>query len=109
MVMVTCPSEEEALEISNLVVRKRLAACVNIIAVRSIYEWKGDLEDQQERLLLIKTQGERFEELRDMIKSVHSYDVPEIIAFDISAASADYANWIKSYVSKQDDSRIPKG
>jgi periplasmic divalent cation tolerance protein len=109
VVMVTCPSEEEALEISNLVVRKRLAACVNIVPIRSIYEWQGALEDQKEQLLLIKTIKDRFEEMRDMIKSVHSYDIPEIIAFDISAASPDYAYWIINYISKKDDSQIPKG
>jgi periplasmic divalent cation tolerance protein len=109
MVMVTCTSEEEALEISNLLVQRRLGACVNIIPVRSIYEWKGRLEDQQERLLIIKTQKERFDELRQTIKSAHSYDIPEIIAVDISLSSPEYAEWVKSCVSKEDNSQFPKG
>ncbi len=92
--MVTCGSVEEALEISNLLVRKRLAACVNILPVRSIYEWQGKVEDHSEQLLLIKSVRERFDGLRDAVRSLHSYDNPEIVSIDIADSSPDYADWV---------------
>lgn len=94
--MVTCGSEEEAQRIAALLIEKHLAACVNIVPVRSIYEWQGKVEDQQEWLMIIKTEKSLFNDIKTIIEANHSYETPEIIAMDISMASDDYANWIKS-------------
>ena len=96
VVLVTCGSEEEALKISNALVEERLAACVNIISpIRSIYRWEGKIWDEEERLLIIKTQKKRFEALEKKVKSLHSYSVPEIISLSIVEGSSSYLNWIR--------------
>jgi periplasmic divalent cation tolerance protein len=80
------------------VVSDKLAACVNITDVHSIYRWQGKVEKAGEKLLIIKTLKSHFSELERLIKANHSYDNPEIIAFDISAVSSDYAEWVKNSV-----------
>ena len=95
IVFVTCGSEEEALNISRALVEEQLAACVNLISpVRSIYRWEGKIWDEKEWLLIIKTQGKRFDELEKKVKSLHSYSVPEIIALPIIAGSYSYLDWL---------------
>lgn len=96
VVMVACGSEDEAQRIARLLIEAHLAACVNIIPVRSIFEWDGKIEDQSERLLLIKSMKSRFDQIRDMVKANHSYELPEIIAVDIASASEEYTDWIKT-------------
>ena len=95
IVLVTCGSEEEALKISRSLVEERLAACVNLISpVRSIYRWEGEIWDEKEWLLMIKTQRKRFKEIEAKVKSLHSYSVPEIIALPIIAGSSSYLAWL---------------
>jgi len=96
VVLVTCGSEKEAVRIARAVVRARLAACVNIhgAPVRSIYHWKGKMEDAREWLLLMKTTQKRFAALRAEIQKLHSYDLPEIIAIPIASGSAEYLRWV---------------
>ena len=95
IVFVTCGSEEEALNISRVLVEEQLAACVNLISpVRSIYRWEGKIWDEKEWLLIIKTQRKRFDEVEKKVKSLHSYSVPEIIALPIIAGSSSYLDWL---------------
>src|SRR4030066_2254131 len=96
VVLVTCGSEDEAVEIAHALVEERLAACVNMIsAVRSIYRWEGKIWDEKEWMLIIKTQKKRFEELEKKVKSLHSYSVPEIIALPVVEGSSSYLKWIR--------------
>ena len=96
VVLVTCGSEEEALQIANALVESRLAACVNLVApIRSIYRWEEKIWDEKEWLLIIKTEKHRFEELEKRVKSLHSYSVPEIISLPIVEGSSAYLNWIR--------------
>jgi periplasmic divalent cation tolerance protein len=96
VVLVTCGTEDEAVEIAHALVEERLAACVNLISpVRSIYRWEGKIWDEKEWVLIIKTQKRRFEELEKKVKSLHSYSVPEIIALPIIEGSASYLNWLE--------------
>jgi periplasmic divalent cation tolerance protein len=96
LVLVTCGSEEEALKIAKALVGEHLAACVNIISpIRSIYRWEGEVWDEKEWLLIIKTQKQRFEELESNVKVLHSYSVPEIISLPITEGSSAYLNWIR--------------
>ena len=84
VVLSTCASPEEAEKIARALVEKKLAACVNILpAVRSIYRWKGAIEDEQETLLLIKSSRALFGELRAEVQKLHSYEIPEVIAIPI--------------------------
>ena len=96
VVLVTCGSEEEALKIAHSLVGERLAACVNLVSpIRSIYRWEGKICDEKEWLLIIKTGGERFEELEKKVKALHSYSVPEIIGLPIVEGSSSYLEWLR--------------
>jgi len=96
VVVATCGSAKEARRIARTLVEKRLAACGNILQapVRSIYRWKGKVESAKEYLLVIKTSRRRFAALRETVKRLHSYDVPEIIALPIIEGSSEYLKWV---------------
>jgi periplasmic divalent cation tolerance protein len=99
IVLTTCDSREEADKISQHLVEKRLAACVNAIPqVRSTYRWQGKVEIAQEWLLLVKTTAEKFAQVRDAIRVLHSYELPECIAISIEDGSAAYFQWIEESV-----------
>ena len=98
VVLTTCPDEASAARIAGELIESRLAACVSRQAVRSTYRWQGRIEDEPEVLLLIKTVGSRFAELEMRLKSLHPYDVPEIIALPITAGSAAYLSWLGTEV-----------
>jgi periplasmic divalent cation tolerance protein len=96
VIFITAPTEDEAAGIARVLVEARLAACVNIVKnVRSIYSWQGNIEDDTEVLMIVKSQKRLFDDLSAKVKELHSYDVPEIIAFSITAGSEDYLTWIK--------------
>src|ERR1700749_700334 len=94
VVFCTCSSAEEARRIASALVESRLAACVNLLPpVRSIYHWKGAVEEGDEVLMIIKSARPLFARLRDEISRLHSYEVPEIIALAIVEGSAPYLSW----------------
>jgi periplasmic divalent cation tolerance protein len=94
VVLVTCP-QDAVEEITEEVLKSRLAACVNILgAVRSRYRWKGQLESVDESLLLMKTRTELFGKLARAIKRVHRYEVPEIVELRIGGGNKPYLDWI---------------
>jgi periplasmic divalent cation tolerance protein len=95
IVFVMAANEEEASSIARTRVEERLAACVNVIApVRSIYRWRGAIEESSECLLLIKTRASHYLKVERRVKQLHSYEVPEIIATALAHGSSDYLNWI---------------
>jgi periplasmic divalent cation tolerance protein len=99
IVLCTAGSEEEARKIARHLVEQRLAACVNIVPrMESIYRWQGKLESSGEWLLLIKTTVERFPAVRDAIRDLHSYELPECIAISIEDGSSGYLEWIAQSV-----------
>jgi periplasmic divalent cation tolerance protein len=96
VVFVTAGSESEAEVIATTLVEERLAACVNIVSpVRSIYRWEGKIANEQEWLLVIKTQAKRFADLETKIRSLHSYQVPEVIALPIVQGAEAYVQWLR--------------
>ena len=96
VVYITSPGEEEATGLAHALVEAKLAACVNMISnVRSIYSWQGNIEDDRELLLIVKTQRHLFDRLAVKVREIHSYDLPEIIAVPIIAGSPDYLRWLK--------------
>jgi periplasmic divalent cation tolerance protein len=98
----TAGSEEEARKIANLLVERKLAACVNLVPqIESIYRWQGKVESSREWLLLIKTTEKKFPELQKAIRELHSYEVPELIAIGIEDGSADYLAWITESVESR--------
>jgi periplasmic divalent cation tolerance protein len=95
IVFVMAGSENEAAKIARTLVEERLAACVNIIGpVRSIYRWRGAVEDEREYLLTVKTRARLFARVERRVKELHSYEVPEIVAIAIAAGSRRYIEWI---------------
>ncbi len=95
VVLCTCPDEPTAERISREVVSARLAACVNRLSgIRSMYHWKGALQDEPEVLLVIKTVRTRYGELEMRLKALHPYEVPEIIALPIVAGAERYLTWM---------------
>ena len=100
VVLVMCGSRKEARKIARVVVERQLAACVNEIgaAVRSVYRWKGKVETATEFLLVIKSTKRRFAGLRDAVRELHSYDVPEIIALPVVEGLRAYLEWIAESV-----------
>ncbi len=82
VIMVTAGNGDEALIIARTLVEEKLAACVQIIPrIRSIYRWKGEICDEEEYLLIMKTRQALFPALQNRIRKLHSYEVPEIISF----------------------------
>lgn len=95
VVLVTVGSQEEGRVIAEALVAQRKAACVNIVPrVNSIFRWEGKLEDDQESLLVIKSRADLFQGIVDLVKGIHSYDVPEIIALPIIDGNREYLSWI---------------
>ncbi len=94
MVLCTCP-DAAAPELARTLVEERLAACVNIVAgVRSIYRWDGEICDDAEVLLVMKTAADRLEALIARAVQDHPYDCPEVIALPIEAGHAGYLDWV---------------
>jgi periplasmic divalent cation tolerance protein len=95
IVFTTAGSEDEALKIAHHLVEHQLAACVNIVPrIQSVYRWQGKVESSEEWLLVIKTSVERFPAVRDAIRELHSYDLPECIAVSIDDGSGEYLDWL---------------
>jgi len=96
LVLTTVSSEDEGRAIAQKIVEDRLAACVSeLSAVRSFYWWEDRMNDEQEFILIIKTRTSLFKEVEEKIKTLHSYEVPEIIALPVLAGSEDYLEWIR--------------
>ena len=97
--IVTVPNIEEGKKIARSLVESRLAACVNIIKdISSVYRWKGEIQEDNEHLLLIKTTEDKTEALIQKIKAIHSYSEPECIGMKIDKGSETYLKWIKDVV-----------
>jgi periplasmic divalent cation tolerance protein len=96
IVLVTVPDQETGESIANTLLEKKLVACVNFITpVVSFFTWKGDIERDDEVLLMLKSRVDLFEsQLIPAIESIHPYDIPEIIALPILMGSMGYLNWI---------------
>jgi periplasmic divalent cation tolerance protein len=96
IVLITAPSTETGKEIARALLDARLAACVNILpAVNSMYVWEGDIYDEDEVLLIVKTRAELLDEgLIPAVQKLHPYKVPEIIVLPIVKGARNYLDWI---------------
>ena len=95
VVLCTCPDETVASELATGLVEAGLAACVNVLpGIRSIYRWQGDVQDEAESLMVIKTGENRFAALRGWLVEHHPYDVPEVIALPVEEGLPAYLEWV---------------
>ena len=102
MVLMTAGSREEAVRLADVLVVAHLAACVQILPeVESVYHWQGSVERAPEILLLAKTTQANFAALESAVRSLHTYETPEIIALPITEASAPYLQWLTASVIPQ--------
>lgn len=99
VVLMTAGSKEEAARLAEMLVVSRLAACVQIMPeMESVYHWKGSVERAAEILLIAKTTRANFDELERAVRSLHSYETPEVVALPLAAASAPYLEWLMTTV-----------
>ncbi|NWZ99005.1 CUTA protein, partial [Nesospiza acunhae] len=101
VVFVTCLNEHIARDIARAIMDRRLAACVNILPKSSaLYFWKGELEESTEILLLVKTRTSRIGELSNYVRSIHPFEIPEIISLPIDQGNPAYLRWIEENVPR---------
>lgn len=97
VVLVTVPTLATAEDIATRLVHERLAACVNVLGpVRSIYRWQGEICNDAEHLLVIKTTRARYARLEARVLALHPYEVPEVIALRPAVGAAAYLGWIRA-------------
>jgi len=100
-IITTTDRREEAENIAKRLVEKRLVSCAQILGpIKSIYWWKGNMEEAEEWMIFFKTKMELFKDVESSIKEIHSYEVPEIIAVPITGGSKDYFSWIEEETQK---------
>jgi len=96
LVVSTAPSVEVAGKIAKTLLNEKLCACANVVpAVKSIYWWKGKLEEEQEAMLFLKTDAALGERLCERLVEVHPYDVPEAIVLEVAGGNPDYLRWVR--------------
>ncbi|KAJ9591682.1 hypothetical protein L9F63_001769 [Diploptera punctata] len=100
---VSAPSEDVAKKLAHGIVTNKLAACVNIIPkITSVYEWKGEINEDAEVLMMIKTRSSRVDELTQYVKTNHPYEVCEVISLPIENGNPPYLDWISDLVPKKE-------
>ncbi|MBN1356890.1 divalent-cation tolerance protein CutA [bacterium] len=102
IVLTTAATEEIAASLARMLVEKRLARCVNIIRnVRSIYSWQGEICDESECMMMIKTGHIKLDELMEQLREKHPYELPEILALPIETGDEDFLRWVWDWVSAE--------
>lgn len=100
LVYMTAGNLDEASRIANVLIKKRLAACVNIIdGMRSVYEWEGNVQQDQEVVMIAKTHADCLSELEKAVKDMHSYDCPCIVCLDVSGGNNAFLDWVTTQVA----------
>ncbi len=95
IVLTTLPTDADATEFAEMLIRERLAACVNVMpAMESTYRWKGNIEHGRERQILVKTTAVRLDALQARIRELHPYDVPELLVLRVDGGGEKYLSWI---------------
>ena len=105
-VFITAANSEEAGELAEMLVSKRLAACVQVMReMQSVFRWQGKIEWQREILLIAKTLASKFAEIEREVTKLHSYETPEIVAFPLTNVSRPYLEWLTANVNGDDQSQ----
>ena len=100
VIFITASTRKEAHKIASVLLNERKAACVNIVpGISSFFWWEGKLDSAQESLVIVKTKESVLDEIVGLVREIHSYDVPEIIALPIIGGNQDYLEWVGKSVS----------
>jgi periplasmic divalent cation tolerance protein len=100
IIYMTAPNDAEARTIARVLVEERLAACVNILSgMRSVYRWEGEIQEDDEVVLIAKTRRDLVPALTDRIKDIHSYDCPCVVAIPIDGGNPEFLDWIDAQTS----------
>lgn len=99
-IYVTVPDEENARKIARHLLEKKLVACVNFWKINSIYWWEGEIQDDGEYAMILKTRAEKYSEVREEIKKIHPYTTPCICAINIEEGNSEFLRWIDSIVEE---------
>lgn len=106
MVYVTAPNHDEALKLAAALVEERLAACANIIdGVTSLYWWQGKVQHELEVSLILKTRAELVEALKRRIGELHSYTVPCVVAWPITAGNETFLDWVRGETQRTETAK----
>ena len=97
LVLVTTANKQEAEKIANSLLNDKLIACANIFGpVTSLFQWSGNVDRTEEYLTFMKSKKDLLERLTEAVKTIHSYEVPEILAFEVTDGSRTYLDWLQS-------------
>ena len=94
IIVSTFPSKQAVTSIANKLVKQKLAACVNITRISSVYAWKGKIENQSEYLALFKTSKKNQSKLKKELQKLHPYDIPEIAEINVDSINQPYLKWL---------------
>ena len=97
-IYTTCRDVGEAKKLGKLILEKKLAACVNIMPIESIYQWEGGLKEDQEAALLIKTNEPKIADIESLILGSHSYSTPFVGAVDVHRLNREYREWMTQII-----------
>lgn len=98
IIQTTYPTKKQAKKMAQILIEKKLAACVQINKIKSFYNWEKRFCEDKEYILNIKTKKQNYKKIQREIKENHSYDLPEIIAIDIAKSSLEYKNFIEENI-----------
>ena len=98
IVYITAANLEEADKIGKTLVTERLAACVNIFPIRSIFRWKEKIDEANEYGMIVKTKSKKIKEIEKRVKELHSYEIPCVVSFRMDSGSDGYLKWIEESV-----------
>lgn len=102
VVLITAPDADTGTRLARALVEERLAACVNLLpGVRSIYRYQGEVHDDAEVLLVVKTVRDRLAPLARRVNALHPYDLPEVLALPASGGSGAYLEWVETESSDE--------
>ena len=101
IIYITAGDMAQARMIGRKLVEERLAACVNIFPITSIFRWKGNIDEANEFVIIVKTKSDKVKDIEKKVLGLHSYEVPCVVSFKIEKGSKDYLNWIDESVGDQ--------
>jgi periplasmic divalent cation tolerance protein len=96
VVLTTVATRDDATRLARALVERRLAACVNVLPATSLYRWEGEVREEGEHVLVIKTRRALVDDIREAFEEAHPYEVPELLALEVEDGSADYLNWLRA-------------